>query len=1217
MRLFGRSMIQFMYSHRPVGLFLLLRLLIYLLPLAEATTRPCASSICFNGGSCVVNQRDGSEVAEFDCKCLPGFGGTLCEQVLACPLECKNGGTCLFDSNSNRPMCECKGEYNGPLCEDRNNCQQSGCPQGQTCLFDMTAKEFQCQKDHCTPNPCENNSTCRPITNDFVCECPRGVSGPTCAEDIDECTQESVVCLHNGTCINTFGGFHCKCVNGYSGKICEERRGFCVQKPCLNNGKCTETDDNYHCECPLGYNGQNCEIKLATLKCESPRVLTELHGVHQCLCPSGTFGDNCVMKPENECLVDGRECLNGGKCTEDDNKQPICRCAPSFSGRWCDKFVSKLTTASLIETTTMPETNDPCDPSPCNAGTCIAEDDHPTCTCPNDRFVGDKCERCVAPFLLPDCVNELQEVTFGHNNLSSSVELAVEPSNAQPLISQTHLSFRLRTNKPDGQLLQIGQTGDENTNTYISCALKNGVVELETRLAGWKVARARGVRRVDDNQPHYVDIQRQGNRINLTVDQMPDGELIIESPFTHPLFVDRLVLGNHDLNTSDSQLFKGTLQDVRVNDMPVLMELSPPDFLKQPTFGNHLSDQNTMSGTVSDDVCAKLEPCKHGKCVNTFNEYECKCEKGWFGSNCNLVDHCSQSPCPQSSNCENVFGGYVCKSPATFTPTTSTKFLLKSIDSNESKLPIDNNSIRFSFALRTRSVTAHVFNLSTPMESFWMQLNDSVVVFKHANETTVTDDPLSFNLTNGQWHTVEIWLNPPSDLIVSFDNSSTVPLLSRFSLSEFLRGNDSWLTFGRSTSSSGFKGCIHNIRFTGLPELSFFDTKLSGVKSLQNVSRFEAQLLENVRPDGCHSRDLCAKNPCKNGALCKDLFNLRHCDCTSDFYGNLCEYKKDHETLINQCSNVSCSSHGKCRNVWQGHVCDCDSNWSGANCSIHENECEEFPCINAGQCINKDDSHHCVCPRGFNGDSCEKEIDFCEKRPCQNEGTCIRNSTNIEGFTCDCAVGFEGPHCEVNIDDCAPNPCHHNGRCMDRVAGFECDCGGTGYKGLLCDADQDECLEPNLNCVHGECTNLPGSYQCDCEPGFIGQRCNQVDPCYPDAQNRSIHSCVHGICVNARVVKSRDREIIEHDCSCFENFEGPQCSYVAQGQKPLDIRYVLGPAAALLVVSILLGCMLFFFVARSRRANQGTYSPSNQEMNGARVQMQTLQKPLKKQERLI
>ncbi|KAI6205479.1 hypothetical protein M3Y94_00796500 [Aphelenchoides besseyi] len=333
--------------------------------------------------------------------------------------------------------------------------------------------------------------------------------------------------------------------------------------------------------------------------------------------------------------------------------------------------------------------------------------------------------------------------------------------------------------------------------------------------------------------------------------------------------------------------------------------------------------------------------------------------------------------------------------------------------------------------------------------------------------------------------------------------------------------------------------------------------------------------------------------------------------------GNLCEYKKDHEMLVNQCSNVSCSSHGKCRNIWQGFVCDCDSNWSGANCSIHENECDEFPCINGGQCVNKNDSHHCVCPRGFNGDSCEKEIDFCEKRPCQNEGTCIRNSTNIEGFTCDCAVGFEGRHCEVNIDDCAPNPCHHNGRCMDRVAGFVCDCGGTGYKGLLCDADQDECLEPNLNCVHGECTNLPGSYQCDCEPGFIGQRCNQVDPCYPDAQNRSIHSCVHGTCVNARVVKSRDREIIEHDCSCFENFEGPQCSYVAQGQKPLDIRYVLGPAAALLVVSILLGCMLFFFVARSRRANQGTYSPSNQEMNGARVQMQTLQKPLKKQERLI
>lgn len=89
-----------------------------------------------------------------------------------------------------------------------------------------------------------------------------------------------------------------------------------------------------------------------------------------------------------------------------------------------------------------------------------------------------------------------------------------------------------------------------------------------------------------------------------------------------------------------------------------------------------------------------------------------------------------------------------------------------------------------------------------------MELKDETVIFRYTNQSTTTEDPLSVNLNNGQWHSVEIFEQADGQLLASFDNT-TVPLLNQFSFVEFMQSNDSWLTFGRSQNATGFKVIIH------------------------------------------------------------------------------------------------------------------------------------------------------------------------------------------------------------------------------------------------------------------------------------------------------------------------------------------------------------------------------------------------------------------------
>ncbi|CAG0890951.1 unnamed protein product [Cyprideis torosa] len=97
---------------------------------------PCASSPCLNGGIC---QPSG---ATFRCECPhPRLSGQRCEMGFFCnPNPCERAAFC--EEGVRGPRCQCRG-FAGPLCSlDVNECLNSPCGAGATCINTPGAFEY-------------------------------------------------------------------------------------------------------------------------------------------------------------------------------------------------------------------------------------------------------------------------------------------------------------------------------------------------------------------------------------------------------------------------------------------------------------------------------------------------------------------------------------------------------------------------------------------------------------------------------------------------------------------------------------------------------------------------------------------------------------------------------------------------------------------------------------------------------------------------------------------------------------------------------------------------------------------------------------------------------------------------------------------------------------------------------------------------------------------
>ena len=161
--------------------------------------------------------------------------------------------------------------------------------------------------------------------------------------------------------------------------------------------------------------------------------------------------------------------------------------------------------------------------------------------------------------------------------------------------------------------------------------------------------------------------------------------------------------------------------------------------------------------------------------------------------------------------------------------------------------------------------------------------------------------------------------------------------------------------------------------------------------------------------------------------------------------------------------------------------------------------CEEIQCGSNAECKLINGNPRCLCARGYEGSpgttlGCS-DVNECLSNPCGFGAIC---KNELGRYSCECPSGFEGNAAregcvEVKSASCDQNsPCPHGEQCVldEQLNENVCVC----QRGFIRDEiagtcrDVNECTETNgpvcgLNAV---CKNIPGSYECQCPPEFVG-----------------------------------------------------------------------------------------------------------------------------------
>lgn len=123
------------------------------------------------------------------------------------------------------------------------------------------------------------------------------------------------------------GGADLGCVEGQQDHdgdgVCEDACG--MDSPCVH-GTCDDQTGTMVCSCDAGFAGPECDT------CAPGHQGEDCAACEEGFVPSPDRDNVCV-----ESLCSDTPCGDQGKCILDEEKSPVCKCSPGWTGKQCDE----------------------------------------------------------------------------------------------------------------------------------------------------------------------------------------------------------------------------------------------------------------------------------------------------------------------------------------------------------------------------------------------------------------------------------------------------------------------------------------------------------------------------------------------------------------------------------------------------------------------------------------------------------------------------------------------------------------------------------------------------------------------------------------------------------------------------------------------------------------------------------------------------------------